>query len=54
MRKRKGKRKGKGKSSNYNNEFDGKFKGKALPTGNYYYVFKKNNKIFRGNIAILN
>ncbi len=40
--------------NNYNNEFDGKYKGAALPTGNYYYVFKKDKKIFKGNITIVN
>jgi gliding motility-associated-like protein len=39
---------------NYNNEFDGKFGGKALPTGNYYYVFKNASKTFKGNITIGN
>lgn len=40
--------------SNYNNEFDGTYKGNALPTGNYYFVFKKDKKIFKGNITIVN
>jgi gliding motility-associated-like protein len=40
--------------NNYNNEFDGKFAGKALPTGNYYYVFKNDSKTFKGNITIAN
>jgi CHU_C Type IX secretion signal domain len=40
--------------ANYNNEFDGKFAGKALPTGNYYYVFKNDTKTFKGNITIAN
>jgi len=40
--------------SNYNNEFDGKYNGNALPTGNYYYIFKKGTKIFKGNITIVN
>lgn len=40
--------------NNYNNEFDGKFNGNALPTGNYYYVFKNEKKTFKGNIAIVN
>ncbi len=39
---------------NYNNEFDGKLNGKPLPTGNYYYVLKKENIIFKGNITIVN
>lgn len=38
----------------YNNEFDGMYKGKALPTGNYYYIFKKDKTIFKGNITIVN
>ena len=40
--------------NNYNNEFDGMYKGKSLPTGNYYYVFKKDKKSFKGNITIVN
>lgn len=40
--------------NNYNNEFDGKFKGNALPTGNYYYVFKNNRISYKGNITIVN
>lgn len=39
---------------NYNNEFDGMYQGKALPTGNYYYIFKKDKTIFKGNITIVN
>ena len=42
------------KEKNYNDEFDGKFNGKALPTGNYYYEFKKESKVFKGNITIIN
>ncbi len=42
------------KEKNYNNEFDGKYNGKALPTGNYYYLFKKDNRKFQGNITIVN
>lgn len=40
--------------SGYNNEFDGKYNGNPLPTGNYYYVFKNDKKIFKGNITIVN
>ena len=40
--------------NNYNNEFDGTYRGNALPTGNYYYVFKNDSKIFKGNITIVN
>ena len=40
--------------NNYNNEFDGTYKGNALPTGNYYFVFKNDKKTFKGNIAIVN
>ena len=40
--------------NNYNNEFDGTYKGKPLPTANYYYIFKKDKKIFKGNITIVN
>lgn len=40
--------------NNYNNEFDGKYKGNALPTGNYYYTFQKDQKQFKGNITIVN
>ena len=40
--------------SNYNNEFDGKYNGNALPTGNYYYLFKNDTHIFKGNITIVN
>ena len=40
--------------NNYNNEFDGKYNGNALPTGNYYYIFQKGNKTFKGNITIVN
>lgn len=42
------------KEKNYNDEFDGKYNGKALPTGNYYYEFKKESKVFKGNITIIN
>lgn len=42
------------KEKNYNDEFDGKYNGKALPTGNYYYEFKKEKKVFKGNITIIN
>jgi gliding motility-associated-like protein len=38
----------------YNNQFDGTYKGTPLPTGNYYYVFKNDKKIFKGNITIVN
>lgn len=40
--------------NNYNNEFDGIYKGKTLPTGNYYYIFQKDQKQFKGNITIVN
>ena len=40
--------------SNYNNEFDGKYNGNPLPTGNYYYIFQKGQKQFKGNITIVN
>jgi gliding motility-associated-like protein len=40
--------------NNYNNEFDGMYKGSALPTGNYYYIFQKDQKQFKGNITIVN
>jgi gliding motility-associated-like protein len=40
--------------NNYNNEFDGMYKGAALPTGNYYYIFQKEQKQFKGNITIVN
>jgi gliding motility-associated-like protein len=40
--------------NNYNNEFDGTYQGHSLPTGNYYYIFKKSEKIFKGNITIVN
>ncbi len=42
------------KEKNYNDEFDGKYNGKALPTGNYYWEFKKDKKIYKGNITIVN
>lgn len=42
------------KQNNYNNEFDGKLNGKALPTGNYYYLFKSSSKEYKGNISIVN
>lgn len=38
----------------YHNEFDGMYQGHALPSGNYYYVFKKSGKTFKGNISIVN
>lgn len=40
--------------NNYNNEFDGKYKGNPLPTGNYYYIFRNEKKVFKGNITIVN
>lgn len=40
--------------NNYNNEFDGKYNGNSLPTGNYYYIFQKDKKQFKGNITIVN
>lgn len=40
--------------NNYKNEFDGMYKGTALPTGNYYYIFQKDQKQFKGNITIVN
>ena len=40
--------------NNYNNEFDGKYKETALPTGNYYFIFKRDKKLFKGNITIIN
>lgn len=40
--------------NNYNNEFDGMYKGSVLPTGNYYYIFQKDQKQFKGNITIVN
>ncbi|MDF2451738.1 MAG: cya 3 [Bacteroidota bacterium] len=40
--------------NSYNNEFDGKYNGNPLPTGNYYYVFKNDKKVFKGNITIVN
>lgn len=40
--------------NNYNNEFDGTYKGSVLPTGNYYYIFQKDQKQFKGNITIVN
>jgi gliding motility-associated-like protein len=40
--------------NNYNNEFDGKYNGNPLPTGNYYYIFQKDKKQFKGNITIVN
>ena len=42
------------KDRDYNNEFDGKINGNALPTGNYYYVFKSGTRLFKGNITIVN
>jgi gliding motility-associated-like protein len=40
--------------NNYHNEFDGKLNGNALPTGNYYYVFKNEKLTYKGNITIVN
>lgn len=40
--------------NNYNNEFDGKLNGTALPTGNYYYIFKNPRITYKGNITIVN
>ena len=40
--------------NNYDNTFDGKYNGNPLPTGNYYFIFKKDKKIFKGNITIVN
>jgi len=42
------------KESNYNNEFDGKLNGKSLPDGNYYFIFKNDKKVYKGNITIVN
>jgi gliding motility-associated-like protein len=42
------------KDGQYNNEWDGTRNGRALPDGNYYYVFKNGERIYRGNITIVN
>ncbi len=42
------------KEKNYANDWDGRLNGKALPTGNYYYIFKNSKKIYKGNITIIN
>jgi len=42
------------KDNNYNNEWDGKLNGKALPDGSYYYVFRNEQKVYRGIITIVN
>lgn len=42
------------KNTDYNNEWDGKLHGKSLPDGNYYYVFRNEQKVYSGNITIVN
>jgi gliding motility-associated-like protein len=42
------------KQSHYGNEWNGKLNGKALPDGNYYYIFKSETKTYKGNITIVN
>ncbi len=42
------------KENNYANDWDGRLNGKALPTGNYYYIFKNSRKTYKGNITIMN
>ncbi|PBQ32692.1 hypothetical protein CNR22_13215 [Sphingobacteriaceae bacterium] len=41
-------------ANNYNNEFDGRYKSNALPTGNYYYIFKNQRISYQGNITLVN
>lgn len=42
------------KTNNYQNEWDGKYNGEALPTGNYYYIFRNDNLLYKGNITLIN
>lgn len=41
-------------NDHYNNEFDGKLNGEPLPSGAYYYVFKRSDIQYKGNITIVN
>lgn len=39
--------------SNYNNDWNGTYNGEQLPTGVYFYVFKKGSSEFKGSISIV-
>jgi len=41
-------------ANNYSNNWDARLNGTALPTGNYYFVFKNDRKSYRGNITVVN
>ncbi len=41
------------KFSNYNNDWTGTYNGEQLPTGVYFYVFKKGDSEFKGSISIV-
>ena len=38
----------------YDNTWDGSYNGEPLRTGNYYYLFTRDNIIYKGNITIVN
>ena len=38
----------------YDNTWDGTYNGEPLRTGNYYYLFTRDNIIYKGNITIVN
>jgi gliding motility-associated-like protein len=42
------------KDKGYDNSWDGTFNGSSLPTGNYYYLFRNDMIIYKGNITIVN
>jgi gliding motility-associated-like protein len=42
------------KEDNYNNEWDAKLNGNPLPEGTYYFIFKNENKVYKGNLTIVN
>lgn len=38
----------------YDNSWDGTYNGTPLNTGNYYYIFQRDSKVYKGNITIVN
>ncbi len=40
-------------SIGYDTEWDGTYEGKKLPIGAYYYIIKKDGKIFKGTISLI-
>ena len=40
-------------TNHYLNEWEGTYNGSQLPTGTYYYLFKKENTVFKGTISLV-